>query len=159
MLSSSSGTLTQLNDRRLDPVVEISLPPTLTSSELDSLLPSSHSGQQPAFTFPALHNWLTRLIANLEQQKDPAHPFHKYPYKLRSLDIQAVDWFWRGKPGIEDKLGYMKLQADITTDAYVHGEGEEATSDWLPGAVFLRGGSVGILASPNTYYDRLNEKT
>jgi ADP-sugar diphosphatase len=146
----------QVHGRYLHPLFKFSLPSNLTTLEFHSLLPISLSPQRPAFTFPALLNWLTRLCANLDRQNDPAHPFHKHPYKLRSLDIQVVDWFWRDVPGKEDKLGFMKLQAEITTDKYLH-EGGEEKSDWLPGAVFLRGGSVAILVSPNTHYDGRRE--
>jgi ADP-sugar diphosphatase len=52
-------------------------------------------------------------------------------------------------PGKENKLGFMKLQAKIETDAYVHDGENEARADWLPGAVFLRGGSVAIMVSIN----------
>lgn len=48
-------------------------------------------------------------------------------------------------PGKEDKLGFMKIQAKIETDKYVHEGEEKERADWLPGAVFLRGGSVAIL--------------
>lgn len=41
----------------------------------------------------------------------------------------------------------MKIQARIETDPYVHDGENEARADWLPGAVFLRGGSVAILVS------------
>lgn len=156
---SSQGSLFQVHDRRLSPPVKFSLPSNLSTLDFNSLLPISLSGQRPAFTFPALHNWLIRLYANLDRQNDPVHPFHKHPYKLRSLDIQAVDWFWRNKPGKEDKLGFIKLQAEITTEKYMHEGEEKEKSDWLPGAVFLRGGSVGILVSihyPDTHYDRLS---
>lgn len=64
---------------------------------------------------------------------------------LHEIDVQAVDWFWRDRPGHEDNLGFMKIQAKIETDAYIHTSEEKARADWLPGAVFLRGGSVGIL--------------
>ncbi|KAH3942422.1 hypothetical protein HBI56_175970 [Parastagonospora nodorum] len=141
----SSERHIQVHDRYSHPLFKFSLPSNLTTLEFHSLLPNSLSPQRPAFTFPALLNWLTRLCANLDRQNEPAHPFHKHPYKLRSLDIQAVDWFWRDMPGKEDKLGFMKLQAEVTTDVYVHEGEEKERSDWLPGAVFLRGGSVGIL--------------
>jgi ADP-sugar diphosphatase len=101
----------------------------------------------PAYTFPALQNWLARLLHNLKLQEDVSHPYHAHPYKLRELDVQAVDWFWRNVPGKEDKLGFLKLQAKIETDPYVHDNEEEARADWLPGAVFLRGGSVAILVT------------
>jgi hypothetical protein len=48
---------------------------------------------------------------------------------LRQIDIQAVDFF---RPGI---LGFVKFRAHVSTDG----------GETLPGSVFLRGGSVGIL--------------
>jgi len=45
--------------------------------------------------------------------------------------VHAADWF------TPKKLGFVKLQADVRTD----------DGDWVPGTVFLRGGSVGMLVS------------
>ncbi|KAF2624696.1 hypothetical protein BU25DRAFT_413242 [Macroventuria anomochaeta] len=39
----------------------------------------------------------------------------------------------------------MKIQSKIETDPYVHDGEEKARADWIPGAVFLRGGSVAVL--------------
>jgi ADP-sugar diphosphatase len=125
--------------------ITVHLPSNLSPYEFSSLVPAPLSSQPPAFTFPALNNWLNTLYSNLALQDDPSHPFHKHPYKLKALDIQAVDWFWRNVPGKEDKLGFMKVQATIVTEAYVHDSEEKKRSGWLPGAVFLRGGSVAIL--------------
>jgi ADP-sugar diphosphatase len=138
-------TLSKFQGQPLNPAIPVHLPPTLTEAEFHDLLPTSPSAP-PAYTFPALKNWLTTLIANFAIQEDDSHPYHKHPYKLCELDVQAVDWFWRGVPGKEDKLGFMKLQAKIETDPYVHAD-EKVRIDWLPGAVFLRGGSVAILVS------------
>jgi ADP-sugar diphosphatase len=139
--------LHQVRDQRLSPFVSVYLPDNLSTLELHSLLPTSPAN--PAFTFPALQNWLLRLTANFKLQENESHPYHKHPYKLRELDIQAVDWFWRDVPGKEDKLGFMKIQSKIETDPYVHEGEKEARADWLPGAVFLRGGSVAILVRPS----------
>lgn len=92
-------------------------------------------------------------MENFRLQENESHPYHKYPYRLRELDIQAVDWFWRNVPGKEDKLGFMKIQSKIETDPYVHEGEEKERADWLPGAVFLRGGSVAILVSSNNSLD------
>lgn len=129
-----------------DQPVEVVLPKSLTRAEFDKLL-TSDSNPKAAFTFPALDNWLSKLLRNFELQHNEAHPFHKHPYKLRTLEVQAVDWFWRNLPNREDKLGFMKIQSKIETDPYVHDGEEKARSDWLPGAVFLRGGSVAVLVS------------
>lgn len=140
-----SITLYQIHSGVLSPAVTVYLPHNLSPFEFHSLLPTSLSTQSPAFTFPALQNWLTTLYSNLALQNDPSHPFHKRPYRLVTLDIQAVDWFWRNVPGKEDKLGFMKVQATVVTEEYVQEGGSGMKSDWLPGAVFLRGGSVAIL--------------
>jgi ADP-sugar diphosphatase len=137
-------TLAEIQGHTLTPAIPVYLPPTLTEAEFHLLLPKSPSNK-PAYTFPALLDWLTKLLANFAHQQDETHTYHKNPYKLRELDIQAVDWFWRNVPSKEDKLGFMKLQAKIETDPYVHTGEKTARADWLAGAVFLRGGSVAIL--------------
>lgn len=137
-------TIQELNDEDLQPSVQVYLPPKLRGEEFIKLFPSK---SKPAFAFPALQNWSTRLQQNFKLQDHESHPFHKHPYRLREIDVQSVDWFWRNRPGKEDKLGFMKIQAKIETDPYLH-EGEDTErADWLPGAVFLRGGSVAVLVS------------
>ncbi|KAL1991717.1 hypothetical protein VTN49DRAFT_5025 [Thermomyces lanuginosus] len=79
--------------------------------------------------FPAFNIWLSTLQRSLARQRNPNHAFHKKPYFLRRIDIQAVDYFGGGR------LGFVKMKADVSNDV-----GEK-----LPGSVFLRGGSVGIL--------------
>ncbi|KAF7593252.1 hypothetical protein BBP40_011793 [Aspergillus hancockii] len=79
--------------------------------------------------FPAFKIWLSTLNQSLKRQQHPSHGFHKDPYVLRKIDIQAVDVFKGGR------LGFLKLKADVS-----NGSGES-----LPGSVFLRGGSVGML--------------
>ncbi|KAF2144186.1 uncharacterized protein K452DRAFT_246422 [Aplosporella prunicola CBS 121167] len=81
-------------------------------------------------SFPAFKNWMSTLQHSLQAQQNKNHTFHAAPYKLRKIDVQACDWFGGGK-----KLGFVKLTAEVTND-----EGE-----YLPGSVFLRGGSVGML--------------
>jgi hypothetical protein len=143
---SPALTLHTYNGRELHPQIPVNLPLTLTAPEFLSLF-SSPTHPNSAYTFPALQNWFARTLANFALQDDGAHPFHKHPYKMRELDVQAVDWFWRGRAGSEDKLGFMKIQARIETDAYIHDGEEKARADWLPGALFLRGGSVAVLVS------------
>ena len=92
-----------------------------------------------------MDDWLQKLLHNFDLQQHEAHPFHRHPYKLRRLEVQAVDWFWRGRPGHEDKLGFMKIQSKIETDPYIHDGEEKPKADWIPGALFLRGGSVAVL--------------
>ena len=80
-------------------------------------------------SFPAFKTWINTLQHSLDIQKDKTHTFHSAPYKLRKIDIQAVDYFGGGR------VGFIKLKAEISND-----NGEK-----LPGSVFLRGGSVGMM--------------
>ncbi|KAH6625658.1 hypothetical protein C7974DRAFT_414156 [Boeremia exigua] len=137
-------TISQYKHYTFSTPVEVHLPKSLTQEEFESLL-TSQSNPEAAFTFPALDNWLSNLLHNFSLQQNEAHPFHKHPYKLRTLEVQAVDWFWRNLPGKQDKLGFMKIQSRIETDPYIHDGEEKARIDWIPGAVFLRGGSVAVL--------------
>jgi ADP-sugar diphosphatase len=139
-------TITDYQGQAIKPGIAVYLPHNLTAEEFWRLLPTSTSSR-PAFTFSALNNWLSKLLKALKLQEDERHPFYKHPYKLLEIDVQAVDWFWRNREGCEDKLGFMKVQAKVETDPYEHGRSDrkEAKPDWIPGAVFLRGGSVAIL--------------
>lgn len=139
-------TISQYKHYTFEPPIEVHLPRSLTPEKFDRLL-TSQSNSEAAFTFPALDNWLSKLLHNFGLQQNEAHPFHKHPYKLRMLEVQAVDWFWICRPGHEDKLGFMKIQSKIETDPYVHEGEDKARADWIPGAVFLRGGSVAVLVS------------
>ncbi|KAJ9639374.1 hypothetical protein H2199_006407 [Coniosporium tulheliwenetii] len=49
---------------------------------------------------------------------------------FKPINIQSVDFFGGG-----DKIGFIKLKADVSND----------DSEKLPGSVFLRGGSVGMM--------------
>jgi ADP-sugar diphosphatase len=82
-------------------------------------------------------NWASTLKHSLELQTQldhtgNKHPFHEFPYTVKSVDIQAVDWFGKGK------LGFVKLAAQIENEA-------KPNPQTLPGAAFLRGGSVAML--------------
>ncbi|CEL04746.1 Putative Nucleoside diphosphate-sugar hydrolase of the MutT [Aspergillus calidoustus] len=79
--------------------------------------------------FPAFRAWFDTLQHSLSQQQQPSHEFHKDPYVLRGIEVQAVDFFGGGR------LGFVKLKADVSN----------AGGERLPGSVFLRGGSVGML--------------
>jgi hypothetical protein len=81
--------------------------------------------------FPAFKVWISTLQRSLARQASPGHEFHGDPYILRTIDIQAFDRFGG------NRLGFVKLKADVS-----NGQGES-----LPGSVFLRGGSVGMLVS------------
>ncbi|BCR85931.1 putative NUDIX family hydrolase [Aspergillus chevalieri] len=85
--------------------------------------------QDDLLQFPAFKIWLSTVQRSLERQQNHKHEFHKDPYVLRKIDIQSVDRFKGGR------LGFVKFRADVSNSK---GEG-------LPGSVFLRGGSVGML--------------
>ncbi|KAI2716370.1 hypothetical protein DTO039G3_7337 [Penicillium roqueforti] len=85
--------------------------------------------EKDLLSFPAFKTWITTLQHSLARQEHPSHEFHSDPYVLRKIDIQAVDRFGGGR------LGFVKLKADVSNS-----QGET-----LPGSVFLRGGSVGML--------------
>ncbi|KAJ6002041.1 hypothetical protein N7522_007268 [Penicillium canescens] len=85
--------------------------------------------QKDLLSFPAFKIWIATLQQSLARQQHPSHEFHNDPYVLRKIDIQAVDRFGG------NRLGFVKLKADVS-----NGQGET-----LPGSVFLRGGSVGML--------------
>ena len=85
--------------------------------------------------FPAYKNWLQRLLHNLNAQDTESHTFHSNPYRLESVDLQAPTWF------SSSKLGFLKAQCSIRTAR----PNPDGAKGWLPGAVFLRGGSVGVL--------------
>jgi len=79
--------------------------------------------------FPAFKNWIKTLQSNLSlQSTNQNHEFHKSPYSLKHIQIQAVDLFG-------PRIGFMKIHATVTN----------ADGDFLPGAIFLRGASVGML--------------
>jgi hypothetical protein len=87
--------------------------------------------QKDLLAFPAFKIWIATLQQSLGRQRHPSHEFHSDPYVLRKIDIQAVDRFGG------NRLGFVKLKADVSNS-----QGET-----LPGSVFLRGGSVGMLVS------------
>jgi ADP-sugar diphosphatase len=97
------------------PGVEITLPPNLTRDKL--------------LTFKPFNNWLSTLHQSLAKQTHATHPFHESPYKLRFIEIQVADFF------TQTHLGFLKLRATVTND----------DDECLPGAVFMRGGSVAVL--------------
>ncbi|RMJ23756.1 nudix family hydrolase [Aspergillus sp. HF37] len=97
----------------------------------DSLPVNSPAGlsRDALLAFPAFSIWLSTLQRSLARQHRDSHEFHRSPFVLRRIDIQAADFFKGGR------LGFLKLKADVS-----NGDGES-----LPGSVFLRGGSVGML--------------
>ncbi|KIX10256.1 uncharacterized protein Z518_01337 [Rhinocladiella mackenziei CBS 650.93] len=115
MSSTTAGTST-FHLPDSNPSIPITHPSSLTKDQL--------------LTFPAFKLWLGTLQKSLSlQYTSQAHPFHFSPYALRSVAIQSVDFF------LGDRLGFLKLKATVTNDAGEH----------LPGAVFMRGGSVTML--------------
>ncbi|KAL9130156.1 MAG: hypothetical protein Q9217_001591 [Psora testacea] len=85
--------------------------------------------QGQLLSFPAFKTWINTLQHSLSTQRSKSHAFNSAPYRLRNIDIQAVDFFGEGR------VGFVKLKAEVSND-----KGEK-----LPGSVFLRGGSVGML--------------
>jgi hypothetical protein len=86
--------------------------------------------------FPAFRVWFDTLQHSLSQQQQPSHEFHKDPYVLRGIEVQAVDFFGKGR------IGFVKLKADVSN----------AGGERLPGSVFLRGGSVGMLVRVRDHF-------
>ncbi|PVI06446.1 ADP-sugar diphosphatase, partial [Periconia macrospinosa] len=121
---------TSFNDQKIASPIPIYLPANLSREQL--------------LAFPAFKHWLTRLLQNFALQDDPAHTFHARPFRVHRIDVEAVVWFG-------PKPGFMKLQAKVQNYEDAEAEGlsaeEKATRGmmWVPGAVFLRGGSVGVL--------------
>jgi len=70
------------------------LPGTVPSVSVD--LPENLSKNQ-LLSFPAFKTWLASLKASVELQKNESHPFHTSPYKLRSIEVQACDFFGGGR--------------------------------------------------------------
>jgi len=102
---------------------------TLPHSSTVVSLPSNLTREQ-LLCFPAFKHWISTLQASLALQKTQKnHEFHKQPYELGKIEVQAVDWFG------PEKLGFVKLIADV----------ENLEGETLPSAVFLRGGSVGMM--------------
>jgi len=101
-----------------DPPCAVHLPHDLTEKQL--------------LSFPAFKTWSSTLLHSFSLQQNNKLEFHKAPFKLRSINVQAVDWF---RSGEKKRLGFIKLQAEITND----------DGGYLPGAVFMRGGSIAML--------------
>ena len=90
---------------------------------------TSDLSKDQLLSFPAFKTWTSTLRHSLSTQKNKSHVFYDAPYKLRNIEVQSVDFFGGGR------VGFIKLKAEVSND---HGEK-------LPGSVFLRGGSVGML--------------
>lgn len=115
-MSTSSSSTSKFTLPNTTPSIPITHPTCLTGDRI--------------LSFPAFKTWLATLQHSLSLQiAQPSHPFHSKPYTLRSIDIQSADFFSGGR------VGFLKLRATITNDQDEH----------LPGAVFMRGGSVAML--------------
>lgn len=90
---------------------------------------TSDLSQEQLLSFPAFKTWISTLQHSLSTQQNKSHTFHSAPYKLRNIDIQSVDFFGG------ERVGFIKLKAEVSND----------NGELLPGSVFLRGGSVGML--------------
>lgn len=88
--------------------------------------------QEELLSFPAFKTWSSTIAHSISLQSKPDYEFHKNPYKLHSITIQSVDWFGSGE---KKRIGFIKMQTEITNN-----DGES-----LPGAVFMRGGSIAML--------------
>ncbi|KAJ9155498.1 Nudix hydrolase 14, chloroplastic [Pleurostoma richardsiae] len=99
--------------------IPVTLPEGLTESQL--------------LSFHPFKTWIKTLTSSLSlQARDPSHPFHADPYRLRSVSIQSFDLFGSGD---SKRLGFLKLNSDVSNAAGEH----------LPGSVFLRGPAVAML--------------
>ncbi|PNS19495.1 hypothetical protein CAC42_7339 [Sphaceloma murrayae] len=85
--------------------------------------------EEQLINFTAFKNWTSTLKTSLAQQSRAEHAFHHEPYQLKSIQIQAVDYFG-GK-----RVGFIKLKAEVRNEK----------DEMLPGSIFLRGGSVAML--------------
>ncbi|KAI0968818.1 hypothetical protein F4678DRAFT_474220 [Xylaria arbuscula] len=102
---------------------------TLKSPAISVSLPEAFSEEQ-LLSFSPFNNWLNTITNSLSlQHSNPQHPFHKDPYALQSITVQSYDLFGG------QRVGFLKLQAKVTN----------AAGESLPGAIFLRGPSVGML--------------
>lgn len=101
---------------------------TLPDTDVPVTLVDNISKEQ-LLEHPAFKNWIQRLQKNLSlQETDPNHEFHEFPYKLRDIKLQSVDRW-------NSRIGFIKFTATI-----MNAKGES-----LPGSVFLRGPSVGMM--------------
>ncbi|RFU76028.1 nudix domain-containing [Trichoderma arundinaceum] len=79
--------------------------------------------------FKPFNSWIDTLTKSLSLQSNASHPFHPDPYALRSVTVQAYDFFGGGR------LGFVKLTASVSNSA----------GETLPAAALLRGPSVAML--------------
>lgn len=87
--------------------------------------------KEELLNFRAFKDWLQTLKDSLALQRFESHALHKAPYKLKHIQCQATDRTYTEPK----RILFLKLQVTVENDL-----GER-----LPGAVFLRGGSVEML--------------
>lgn len=129
-----------------DSSIEVTLTPDLKKEELlefpafnvhiSPLLPLClahfpflHPSFTQAMLTPSTQNWISTLRHNLSLQTQSGHEFNSSPYELKSIKIQSIDKF------SSSQIGFIKLKAEI----------QNKDDESLPGSVFLRGPSVGML--------------
>jgi len=101
---------------------------TLPDTDVPVTLVDDLSKEQ-LLEFPAFKGWIQRLQTNLSlQSSNPHHEFHSSPYVLRSIKLQSVDRWG-------SRIGFIKFVATVTN----------AQGESLPGSIFLRGPSVGMM--------------
>lgn len=123
---------TSFNGQKIPSSIPVHLPTQLTRQQL--------------LDFPAFQDWLTRLLANFALQDDPAHTFHARPFRLHHIHVESVVWFGP-KPGFVKVQAKVQNYEDSEADGLSAEEKEKKGIMRVPGAVFLRGGSVGVLVS------------
>ncbi|KAE8444135.1 hypothetical protein EG329_000823 [Mollisiaceae sp. DMI_Dod_QoI] len=112
-----------------NPPVEVTLARDLEPKFNKSLL----------LAYEPFDGWLQQLKISLDLQtkedgsSGEKHPFHDDPYELKSIHIQAVDFFG-------PRIGFLKYKAIIQNQ-----RGNKGKPMQLPGSIFMRGGSVGML--------------
>jgi len=99
----------------LDKSIKVTLPHNLTEEQLRN--------------FPAFKKWINTFTTSLKLQENKDHKFYSSPYSIKNIEVQSVVEFGPGKPG------FVKIQVTVKNN----------NEEWLPGAVFLRGGSVAML--------------
>lgn len=76
-------------------------------------LPSDLSKDQ-LLSFPAFKTWISTLQHSLSIQGNKSHVFHSAPYKLRTVNVQTVDFFSGGRLGFSKHIfGVVETHLDL----------------------------------------------
>lgn len=110
--------------KSFDPPVEVTL-----ARDLDPKFDQALLASYEPFT-----EWVEQLNKSLKLQPVVGKDDENDPYELKSIHIQAVDLFG------PRKIGFLKYKAIIQNK-----QGNKGKPMILPGIVFMRGGSVGML--------------